>query len=88
VSFGDQVVFGAGPAPVDRRRACEVTRLSALVCEESTTQRDRSSFLAAFSSVGSTSCDTHLQRQEVVGAPFPAPPARASAVYETGARTG
>ncbi|GLX47876.1 hypothetical protein Shyhy01_08260 [Streptomyces hygroscopicus subsp. hygroscopicus] len=53
--IGDQVVLGAGTAPVDRRRARVCPPFSALTREESTTHRDQSSFAAPFSSASRTS---------------------------------
>ena len=80
VSVGDQVVLGAGPAPVDRRRARVAPPFNALTCEESTTQRDQSSFRSAFSSASKTSwslCQTpasfqsRSRRQHVMPEPNP-----------------
>ncbi len=47
---------GAGPAPVDRRRARVLPPFSVLTWEESTIQRDQSRRAAAFSSASRTSC--------------------------------
>jgi hypothetical protein len=54
VSVGDQVVLRT--RPVDRRRARAVPPFRALTWEDSTTQRDRSSREAAFSSATSSWC--------------------------------
>ncbi len=56
VPVGDQGVLRAGPAPVDRRRACADAPFSALTWEEPTTQRDRSRREAALSPASRTSC--------------------------------
>lgn len=80
VPVGDQVMFRTGPAPVDRRGARVDPPFSALTCEESTTQRDQSSFAAAFSSASSTSCSrchtpasfqSRSRRQHVMPEPKP-----------------
>jgi hypothetical protein len=49
VPVGDQVVLGAGPSPIDRRRVCLEPPFNALTWLESTTARDQSSRAAAFS---------------------------------------
>ncbi len=57
-AVGDQVVFAAQPAPVDRRGTCVVPPFSARRCEESTIAAVRSSRPAARSSarISSWSC--------------------------------
>lgn len=80
VSVGDEVVFRACPAPVDRRGARVLPPFSALTWEESTTQRDQSRREAAFSSASRTSwsrCQTpasfqsRRRRQQVMPEPKP-----------------
>lgn len=80
VSVGDQVVLGAGPSPVNWRRACLEPPFSALTWLESTTARDQSSRAAAFSSASNTSCSccqtpaslqSRSRRQHVMPDPKP-----------------
>lgn len=80
VTVGDQVMLGAGPSPVDRRRACLEPPFSALTWLESTTALDQSRRAAAFSSASSTSCSccqtpasfqSRSRRQHVIPDPNP-----------------
>lgn len=80
VAIGDQMVLGACPASVDRRRARVKPPFSALTWEESTTHRDQSSRAAALSSANSTSCSccqtpasfqSRSRRQQVMPEPKP-----------------
>lgn len=94
---GDQVVFRAGTAPADWRRARVAPPFGALTCEESTTQRDQSRREAAFSSASRTSwsrCHTPAsfqsrnRRQQSCPSRSPAPWADTPTGCRCAARTG
>lgn len=87
VAVGDQVMLGACPAPVDRRRARVDPPFRALTWEESTTQRDQSRRAAAFSWASRTSCSrcqtpasfqSRSRRQHVMPEPKPSSLGRCS----------